>query len=166
MRRASSGRDGMGQGWYVRVPMVALGLACQVGIFSAFGCRARTPASGSGAGAGLHVRGTPHPDELVKAWRGAGLPVDGFVALAPPPYGGAYCEEGRVDAIDTMICEYPDTAALERGKTSLVEQWGREGGHTVAAVQAKLTLLGMCDRALRDPNGRTISKAIETFRKL
>jgi hypothetical protein len=102
----------------------------------------------------------------VKAWQGAGLPAEGFAPLAPVPYGAAYCEEGRVDTIDTVVCEYHDAESLARGKSALLDQWGREGGHTGLATQTKLTLLGVFDRARRDPNGKTISKVIDTFRKL
>jgi hypothetical protein len=119
-----------------------------------------------GAPAAQHVDGTPHPDTVVKAWQGAGLPAEGFAPLAPVPYGAAYCEEGRVDTIDTVLCEYHDAESLARGKGALLDQWGREGGHTGLAFQTKLTLLGVFDRARRDPNGKTISKVIDTFRKL
>lgn len=113
-----------------------------------------------------HVPGTPHPDAVVDALKDAELPVEGFAPLAPVPYGASYCEEGRVDSIDTVVCEYRDPGSLAQGKNALLEQWGREGGHTGLAVETKLTLLGIFDRARHDPNGKTISKVVETFRKL
>jgi hypothetical protein len=103
---------------------------------------------------------------VLDALRTAGLPPEGFASLAPVPYGASYCEEGRVDTIDTLICEYRDVSTLAQGKNLLLEQWGREGGHTGVAFETKLTLLGMFDRARHDPNGKTISKVVETFRKL
>lgn len=120
----------------------------------------------SGTSAPMHVAGTPHPDRVVDAIRTAGLQPEGFATLAPVPYGASYCEEGRVDTIDTVVCEYQDAATLAQGKNALLEQWGREGGHTGVAFETKLTLLGMYDRARHDPNGKTISKVVETFRKL
>jgi hypothetical protein len=124
------------------------------------------PVAPPGTPAPQHVSGTPHPDRVVDALRSAGLVPEGFMTLVPVPYGASYCEEGRVDTIDTVVCEYRDTSTLAQGKNVLLEQWGREGGHTGVAFETKLTLLGMYDRARHDPNGKTISKVVETFRKL
>jgi hypothetical protein len=107
-----------------------------------------------------------HADAVVNALKGAGLPAEGFAALNPVPYGATACEEGRVDTIDTLVCEYRDDATLTRGKAALLEQWGREGGHTGLALASKQTLLGVFDRARHDPNGKTISRVVDTFRKL
>src|SRR6266540_2828889 len=126
---------------------------------------ATSPGAGS-ASAPLHVDGTPHTDAVVGALRGAGLATDGFTVRVPVPYGASFCEEGRVDAIDTVVCEFRDADSLARGKTALVESWGRDGGQTGVAFASKLTLIGLVDRARHDPNGKTISRAVETFRKL
>jgi hypothetical protein len=128
--------------------------------------------AGGGAGAqpgapvAEHVDGTPHTDAAVKAWQGAGLTPEGFAPVTPTPFGAAYCEQGRVQAIDTLVCEFRDQDALSKGKTALLEQWGREGANTAVAFQTKLTLLGAADRARRDPNGKVMSQLVETFRKL
>ena len=71
-----------------------------------------------------------------------------------------------MQSIDTLVCEYRDQDALAAGQAALLEQWGREGGHTGVAFQPKLTLLGVFDRARHDPNGKIISQVIDTFRKL
>ena len=110
--------------------------------------------------------GTPHTDAAVKAWQGAGLTPEGFAPVTPVPFGAAYCEQGRVQAIDTVVCEYRDQEALGRGKTEMLEKWGREGANTAVAFQTKLTLLGVMDRGRKDPNGKVISQLVETFRKL
>ena len=124
------------------------------------------PASAGAAAGAQHVDGTPHPDGVVGALKGAGLSPEGFAPLTPVPYGAAYCEEGRVETIDTVVCEYRDPASLAQGKSALLEQWGREGGHTGVALATKLTLLGVFDRTRHDPNGKVISRVIDTFRKL
>ena len=116
--------------------------------------------------AAQHVDGTPHTDAAVKAWQGAGLTPEGFAPLTPAPFGAAYCEQGRVQAIDTVVCEYRDQAALTRGKAELLEQWGVKVPTPRYAFQTKLTLLGAMDRARRDPNGKVISQLVDTFRKL
>jgi hypothetical protein len=113
-----------------------------------------------------HVDGTPHTDAVEDAWRGAGLAPEGFAALQPVPYGASYCEEGRVQSIDTLVCEYRDQDALGKGQAGLLEQWGREGGHTGVAFHSKLTMIGIVDRARHDPNGKVIHRVIDTFRKL
>jgi len=154
-----------------------------VGLLVLVGChKASSPPSGPGgppsgtplaAGAApaapppaQHVDGTPHTDAVENAWRGAGLAPEGFAALEPVPYGASYCEEGRVQGIDTLVCEYRDQDALGKGQAGLLEQWGREGGHTGVAFHAKLTMIGLVDRARHDPNGKVIHQVIDTFRKL
>ena len=127
------------------------------------------PAAAPSTSAGAlpqHVDGTPHTDAVENAWRGAGLASEGFAPLQPVPYGAAYCEEGRVQNIDTVVCEYGDQDSLSRGQAFLLDQWGREGGHTGVAFRSKLTLVGAVDRAGSDPNGKVIHRAIDIFRKL
>jgi hypothetical protein len=136
------------------------------------GCGKKTAGNGSGgpgAPSGptpMHVEGTPHTDAVVAALRGAGLKTEGFAVQTPVPYGAAYCEQGRVEAIDTLICEFRDTDSLTRGKAALMETWGKEGSQTGLAFASKLTLIGLFDRARQDPNGKLISRVVETFRKL
>lgn len=125
-----------------------------------------TPAAPAPAAPAQHVDGTPHTDAVENAWRGAGLAPEGFAALQPVPYGASYCEQGRVQTIDTIVCEYHDQEALGRGQVGLLEQWGREGGHTGVAFHSKLTMIGVIDRARHDPNGKVIHRVIDTFRKL
>ena len=122
--------------------------------------------SAAGPAAPQHVDGTPHTDAAIKAWQGAGLSPEGFAALTPVPFGAAYCEQGRVQAIDTLVCEYRDQNALNQGKTELIAQWEREGVNTGVAYQTKLTLLGVLDRGRRDPNGKVVSQVVDAFRKL
>ena len=74
--------------------------------------------SAAGPAAPQHVDGTPHTDAAIKAWQGAGLSPEGFTALTPVPFGAAYCEQGRVQAIDTLVCEYRDQSALNRARRS------------------------------------------------
>jgi hypothetical protein len=113
-----------------------------------------------------HVEGTPHTDVVENAWRGAGLAPEGFAPLQPVPYGASYCEQGRLQTLDTIVCEYHDQDALGRGQAGLLEQWGREGGHTGVGFHSKLTMIGVIDRARHDPNGKVIHQVIDTFRKL
>jgi hypothetical protein len=118
------------------------------------------------ATAAEHVDGTPHTDAAIKAWHGAGLNPEGFTAITPVPFGAVNCEQGRVQTVDALVCEYRDQDSLTRGKTQLLEQWGREGVNTGIAFQTKLTLLGILDRGRRDPNGKVASQVVDAFRKL
>jgi hypothetical protein len=113
-----------------------------------------------------HVDGTPHADAAIKAWQGAGLSTEGFAPVTPVPFGAVTCEQGRVQTIDALVCEYRDQDSLNRGKTQLLEEWGREGVNTGVAFQTKLTLLGVLDRGRRDPNGKVVSQVVDAFRKL
>lgn len=153
-----------------------LQLACFVAAaLAAVGChKSSTPSGSAPAAPGAspppaaaeHVDGTPHTDAVENAWRSAGLAPEGFAALQPVPYGASYCEEGRVQGLDTVVCEYRDPNALAKGQSSLLEQWGREGGHTGVAYHQKLTVVGVVDRARHDPNGKVIHQVIDTFRKI
>jgi hypothetical protein len=127
---------------------------------------AAAPGAPAAASPGQHVDGTPHTDAVENAWRSAGLAPEGFAPLQPVPYGASTCDEGRLQSIDTIVCEYHDQQALGRGKAGLLEQWGRQGGHTGVAFNSKLTMIGIVDRARHDPNGKVIHQAIDIFRKL
>jgi len=152
-----------------RLAAVALALA---GIVATAGCSKKegaAPAAGSaapGAAPVQHVEGTPHADAAIKAWQGAGLSPEGFAPVTPVPFGAVACEQGRVQAVDALVCEYRDQDSLNRGKTQLLEEWGREGVNTGVAFQTKLTLLGVLDRGRRDPNGKVVSQVVDAFRKL
>jgi hypothetical protein len=127
---------------------------------------AQGPAPTPVAAAPTHVDGTPHTDAVESAWRSAGLPPEGFAALQPIPYGASICEQGRLQGVDATVCEFSAPDALTKGEAALIAQWGREGGHTGVTFKSKLTLVGLVDRGRADPNGKTIHKAIDIFRKL
>lgn len=113
-----------------------------------------------------HAAGTPHTDAVIGAWKGAGLTPEGFALVQPVPYGAAYCEEGRVQGVDALICEYGDDVALDRGQKLLQDEWGRQGVRTGVALRTKRTLLAVVDRGRHDPNGKTINQLVQSFRKL
>jgi hypothetical protein len=123
-------------------------------------------AAGSAAAAPAPAGRAVPPDAVIEAFTDAALSPEGFAALDPVPYGATTCKEGRVQTIDTLVCAYRDADSLARGETALLENWGREGGHTGVALHNNLTLLGVFDRARHDPNGKVISKVIATFKKL
>ena len=155
-----------------------IAIAGTLGLLGLLGCHKSAPAGGAAPAAPgtpgsaapapppEHVDGTPHTDAVQSAWRNAGLAPEGFAPLQPVPFGASYCEEGRVQGLDTMVCEYRDQDALAKGQASLLDQWGREGGHTGVAFHQKLTVVGVVDRARHDPNGKVIHQVIDAFRKI
>ncbi|HXU63463.1 MAG TPA: hypothetical protein VN962_17315 [Polyangia bacterium] len=146
-------------------------LVCFTAAVALLGChKSSTPSAGAPgapeAAPAAHVDGTAHTDAVQNAWRSAGLAPEGFAPVQPIPYGASYCEEGRVQGLDTLVCEFRDQDTLAKGQSSLLEQWGREGGHTGVAYHQKLTVVGIVDRARHDPNGKVIHQVIDTFRKI
>jgi hypothetical protein len=128
-------------------------------------CR-KDKAATTGANAGAHVQGTPHTDEVLSAWRNAGLAPEGFAPMHPAPNGASYCEHGTVRAVDTTVCEYASDKALERGVQLVKEDWARVDAHTGVVLRAKLTTMVVVDRERREPSGKTISQMTKVFGKL
>jgi hypothetical protein len=138
-----------------------------VALACALGCSKTTAAPPTGAPADRpHVPGTPHTDDVVKAWQGAGLAADGFVSVDPTAYRAGYCSQGQVAGVETVICEYSDDASLNQAKQQIQDSWKRQALMTGVAVQQKRTLIAVADRAKADPTTKTISKLISTFKQL
>ena len=158
----------------MRVPSLvrsrALALALVTAAAAGAGCSKKPPAGGapgtpSGAPA-AHVSGTPQTGDVLGALKDAGLLAEGFAPLEPVPYGAGYCEQGRVQGVDTLICEYADDGTLGRGKQLVHDEWSRENVQTGVATTTKRTLLAVADRGHHDPNGKTIAQILKAFRKL
>jgi hypothetical protein len=113
-----------------------------------------------------HVQGTPHTDEVLNAWRNAGLVPEGFTRVEPAPNSAAYCEHGLIRGVDTLVCEYASDEALARGTQQVKEGWERVDTHTGAIVRAKRTTMVVVDRERREPSGKTISQLARVFGKL
>ena len=136
-------------------------------VLAVAGCGKKNGGAGPGAPpTANHVSGTPHTDAVIDAWKSAGLKPEGFALVQPIPFGASYCEEGRVQGVDALVCEYADDATLDRGQKLLKDEWGREGVHTGVSMRTKRTLMAVVDRGRHDPNGKTISQLVTAFRKL
>jgi len=130
-------------------------------------CREHKPAKRSAVSASsAHVQGTPHTDEVLNAWRAAGLAPEAFVAVQPPPNSATYCEHGKVHDVDTMVCEYASEDALTRGTQQVKEGWARVDAHTGVVLRTKRTMMVAVDRERREPSGKTISQMAKVFGKL
>jgi len=154
----------------MRGPFISLAAVALAGVAAGAGCGKKNAGApgdpGAAAPAAQHVDGTPHADAAIRAWQGAGLNPEAFTAITPVPFGAVNCEQGKVQTVDALVCEYRDQDSLSRGKTQMLEQWGREGVNTGVAFQTKLTLLGVLDRGRLDPNGKIASQVVDAFRKL
>jgi hypothetical protein len=144
---------------------LTLTLGCLLAV-AACGKKTTGPAGAPSAPAPAHADGTPHADDVVDAWKSAGLKPEGFAAVVPPPYVATYCERGSVGGVDATVCEYADDGALDRGQQQIKDEWARSGVHTGVVLRDKRTVLSAVDHELRDPNGKTINQLIQTFRKL
>jgi hypothetical protein len=119
-----------------------------------------------GATPPAHVQGTPHTDDVLNAWRSAGLAPEGFVVMQPPPNSADYCEHGRVHGVDTLVCEYASEEALTRGMQQVKEGWARVDAHTGVVLRTKRTTMVVVDRERREPSGKTINQMAKIFGKL
>ncbi len=102
-------------------------------------------------------------EQVSDAFTSAGLKPDQFKPTDPSRFNAQKCVAGSVDGVDTIVCEYGSPDALALGKKA-GEQWAASA--TTAAVLGNgRTLLAVADRAHVDPNGKTIHKITQAFRK-
>ena len=113
-----------------------------------------------------HVQGTVHTDEVLAAWRSAGLETDGFVRMDPPTDSAAFCEHGFVHGVDTTVCEYASEDTIGRGMQQVKADWTRLDTHTGVVLRTKRTTMVAVDRERREPSGKTISQMTKVFSKL
>jgi hypothetical protein len=113
-----------------------------------------------------HVPGTPHTDEVLAAWRSAGLAPEGFAPVQPAPNGASCCEHGSVGGVDTLICEYASDDAVAKGTELVKEGWARVDVHTGVILRSKRTTMSVVDRERREPSGKTIVQMVKAFRTL
>jgi len=118
------------------------------------------------ASTAAHVQGTPHTDDVLNAWRNAGLAPEGFARVDPAPNSAFYCEHGVIRSVDTLVCEYTSEDALTRGAQQVKEGWARVDIHTGVILRAKRTTMVVVDRERREPSGKTISLLAKVFGKL
>jgi hypothetical protein len=126
----------------------------------------KTTPSGAPTSPAAHVQGTPHTDEVLNAWRNAGLAPEGFARIEPAPNGAAYCEHGQIHGVDTLVCEYASEETLTSGMQQVKEGWARVDAHTGVMVRAKRTTMAVVDRERREPSGKTINQMVKVFVKL
>ena len=86
-----------------------------IALTAVVGCGKKNPLPPKPIPGSAHVQGTVHTDEVVTAWRSAGLETDGFTRMDPPTSSAAFCEHGLVRGVDTTVCEYANEDTISRG---------------------------------------------------
>ncbi len=102
-------------------------------------------------------------EQVSDAFASAGLKPDQFKPTDPSRWSAQKCVSGTVDGVDTVVCEYGSPDALALGKKA-GEQWAA-GATTASVLSNGRSLLAVADRAHTDPNGKTIHKITQAFRK-
>jgi len=130
------------------------------------GCKKVNDGGAPGEPERSHVSGTPHTDDVVDAWKSAGLSPSSFAAIDPAAYRAGYCSQGSLGGVDALVCEYKDDESLDRARKIIQDLWNKEGVHTGVEFRSKRTLIAVADRTKSDPQGKTIAKAVEAFKKM
>lgn len=99
--------------------------------------------------------------EVLRLWKEAGLEPTVFAKAEEPRLGGAACQQGTIDGIDVLVCEYADEAAARKAEERGLAVVGEATGASLA--RGKL-LLVVADRRNADPNGRRIHQITRAFR--
>ena len=100
-------------------------------------------------------------EQVSESFNSAGLKADNFTPTDPTRFNATKCVAGRVEDIDTVVCEYGSMDALALGKKA-GEQWA-SGANTAAVLGNGRTVLAVADRERVDPNGKTIHKITRAF---
>lgn len=95
-------------------------------------------------------------DQIIEAWKGAGLQPSTFVTATVPV--GSDCASGMVGGLDVLACVYPTATAAQAA-----EEPGRGWvGLVTGAAQAKGTVLvAVADRKKVDPTGKLINQLMK-----
>ncbi|KAB2898242.1 MAG: hypothetical protein F9K40_11650 [Kofleriaceae bacterium] len=107
----------------------------------------------------------PGDDELVAAWKKAGLDVSAFTDADAAPYSAQACRSGTVGGVDVTICSYDtgeDAAAAQDPALALLE---KGGAATASALVRGKKLLVVNDKRKADPSGKSINAITGAFRK-
>jgi hypothetical protein len=98
---------------------------------------------------------------IIEAWRKAGLMPAVFSALEDESLKPGQCQQGKVDGVSVVLCEYADaTAARAAYNTGLAHV----GEVTGLARAADKMLLIVSDPDKADPSGRKIDTISASFR--
>lgn len=100
-------------------------------------------------------------DSIVGAWRQAGLTPTVFSKLEDESLKPGSCQQGKVDGLAVVLCEYADAAAAHAAQNTGL---GHIGETTGLALAADKLLLIVSDPDKSDPAGRKINQIAAAFR--
>jgi hypothetical protein len=98
---------------------------------------------------------------VLEAWRKAGLMPSVFSALDDESLEPGKCQQGKVDGVSVVLCEYADAAAARAAHNTGLAHVGETTGLARAADKM---LLIVSDPDKADPSGRKIGAIAATFR--
>ena len=96
----------------------AFGLAALFSIAASSGCSKPKPPTPGGV----------RLEEVSASFASAGLRADGFAPADASRFGATRCVAGRVEAVDTLVCEYGTPEALALGRKAS-ERWAGDAHH-------------------------------------
>lgn len=116
---------------------------------------------------GCHKAKTEADAQLQKvsdAFAKADLKTENFAAGDASAFHAEKCLMGKIEGVDSVVCEYGSVDALALGKKA-GEAWAASAA-TAAVLGNGRVLLAVADRAHVDPNGKAIHKITHAFTHL
>jgi hypothetical protein len=115
----------------------------------------------AGIASGCEEAGSNPADGIVEAWRKAGLVPTVFTKLEDESLRPGKCQQGKVDGVSVVLCEYADAAAARAAYNTGLAHVGEATGLALAADKM---LLVASDPDKADPSGRKLDSISTTFR--
>jgi len=100
----------------------------------------------------------------IQAFKDAGRSVSEFTDADASSMQAKRCQQGTVDQMAVLLCEYPNRDAAAGGVRS-ASLWAAESP-TWLALQRDKIVFAVADRAEVDHNGKTLSALSKVFRRL
>lgn len=97
------------------------------------------------------------------AFKDAGRSVSEFVDADASVMQAKRCQQGTIDQMSVLLCEYAGRDAATAGVRSAA-QWAGECG-TWLALQRDKVVFAVADRAELDSNGKTVAALTKVFRR-
>lgn len=110
---------------------------------------------------GCEEAGSNPSESVIEAWRKAGLVPTVFTALDNESLKPGKCQQGKVDGVSVVLCQYADAAAARAAYNTGLAHVGESTGLALAADKM---LLVVSDPDKADPTGRKIDAISATFR--
>ncbi|MGE0548598.1 MAG: hypothetical protein AB7O24_25790 [Kofleriaceae bacterium] len=95
-------------------------------------------------------------DQIVDAWKKAGLPPSKLAAATTPV--GTDCQTGSVQAIDVLLCVFPTEVEAKAAETAGLTWVGDASG--LAKANGNV-LIALVDRKNKEPAGKTIDRLVK-----